>query len=58
MPSSQATLELDFDIANSKEEVQISDKLIKDYQELNEKIDQTLLKIKSKRNKLSNNLKK
>lgn len=44
MSSAQAILEIEID-DTQKEEVQLPEKLIKDYHDLNEKIDQVIVKI-------------
>lgn len=60
MPTTaQAIVELDFKDSVEKEEVQLPEQLIKDYQDLNEKLEATIVKIqKRKPRKTKANLKK
>ena len=61
MPTTaQAIIELDFKDAE-KEEVQLPEQLIKDYQDLNEKLEETIVKIQKRKTstrKAKSNLKK
>jgi hypothetical protein len=49
--TAQAIIELDFKDNENKEEVELPEQLIKDYQDLNEKLEQTIVRIQSKRRK-------
>jgi hypothetical protein len=62
MPTTaQAIIELDFQDSSEKEEVQLPEQLIKDYQDLNEKLEETIVKIQKRKHsprKAKSNLKK